>query len=544
VVRAAIWCVAVVASMSLATAQRQSPAYTESVVAIQKQMQSGDLDGARAAIAQALKKYPADGGLENLLGVIEVQEGHVDAARQDFLSAVRHDPHLAGAYLNLARIDMQTSAQDPAKRAEALRMSERVLEMDSTNDEARYQVAAIYALDKNYPRSLHELERLGVQTQASLEVQVLACQVRASLPDRVAARDAVRSLAHNPDLTEQDASACVPQLRAARRADLIVELLTASAAHSPLSAAGLEVLGLAYEAENQFGQARATLEKAFAARPDSFEILIDLTRVARAAGDDQGALGYLAHARDLRPKDGSLAYEFAVICVQMGLHMEAKKAISEAIAIDPDNPQYNLAMGTVISYSTNPVEALPYLKKYQSLRPQDPNGPLALGITSFKLDDEKAAISWLTQATTAPSTAAEAHYYLGRIAQTQGRLEDSKNELEQALRYSPDQPNTLAELGRTAFLQHNNEEAARYLDRALKIDGDNYLANYGLMQLYARTKDPRKEEQEKRFNQVKDNQDQRELQSRRLFEIRRDGESGDGAEPTVKTRQPADPPAN
>src|ERR1700761_4797822 len=92
VVRAAIWCVAVVASMSLATAQRQSPAYTESVVAIQKQMQSGDLDGARAAIAQALKKYPADGGLENLLGVIEVQEGHVDAARRDFLSAVRHDP--------------------------------------------------------------------------------------------------------------------------------------------------------------------------------------------------------------------------------------------------------------------------------------------------------------------------------------------------------------------------------------------------------------------------------------------------------------------
>ena len=83
-VRAAIWCVAVVASMSLATAQRQSPAYTESVVAIQKQMQSGDLDGARAAIAQALKKYPADGGLENLLGVIEVQEGHVDAARRDF----------------------------------------------------------------------------------------------------------------------------------------------------------------------------------------------------------------------------------------------------------------------------------------------------------------------------------------------------------------------------------------------------------------------------------------------------------------------------
>src|ERR1700748_1585256 len=108
VCRETVWCAALCLPILPAIAQRQSPAYTESVVAIQKQMQSGDLDGARAAIAQALKKYPADGGLENLLGVIEVQEGHVDAARRDFLSAVRHDPHLAGAYLNLARIDMQT----------------------------------------------------------------------------------------------------------------------------------------------------------------------------------------------------------------------------------------------------------------------------------------------------------------------------------------------------------------------------------------------------------------------------------------------------
>jgi tetratricopeptide (TPR) repeat protein len=530
-------------ALSLAAGERRDPGYTQSVLAIQQQIQTGDLDGARTATLQAQKKFPADGGLENLLGVIEAQQGHAEAARQHFLAAVSHDPQLAGAYLNLSRIDMQSAANNPALRAEAFRMSERVLEMDSSNEEARFQVATIDAWEKNYTRAMAQLEHLSPQAQRSVAVQVLACQVRASLPDRTALRKAVAALGNNPDLTEQDAFACIPQLRSAHRADLIVELLTASSGRRPLSARELQVLGLAYEAQNQLTEARATLERAFAADPASVGTLIDLTRVARAAGDNQGALGYLAHARDLRPSDGALAYEFAVICVQMGLHMEAKKAISEALALDPDNPQYNLAMGSVITYSTAPAEALPYLKKYQSLQPNDANGLLALGIASFKLDDYNAAVSWLKQAAGHPSTAAEAHYYLGRAEQSQGHLEEAWKEFEEALRVSPNQPNILAELGRVALLQHNNEEAARYLNQALQVDPDNYLANYGLMQLYARTKDPRKEKQEERFNQVKDKQDQQELQSRRLFEIRRDGESGDAAEPAVKSRSPENGPA-
>src|ERR1700744_607008 len=91
-------------------AQNPDTIYTQRVLAIQQQIESGDLDGARAAIASAAKQYPADGGLDNLLGVVEVQQGHSSAARQAFLAAVRHDPRLVGAYLNLSRIDMQTAA--------------------------------------------------------------------------------------------------------------------------------------------------------------------------------------------------------------------------------------------------------------------------------------------------------------------------------------------------------------------------------------------------------------------------------------------------
>ncbi|MFC5864991.1 tetratricopeptide repeat protein [Acidicapsa dinghuensis] len=506
-----------------AAAQQSGDAYRQSVLAIQQQIDAGDLEGARSAVVQAEKQYPNNGGLENLLGVIEAQHGHLTAARQAFLAAVRHDPRLVGAYMNLSRLDMQTAAKDATARAEALRMSERVVQMDTANDEAHYQIATILAWEKNYARSLAELERLSPQAQTAIGAQALICEDHAALGHREATDRAAHMLASNTDLTEEDANPCVSALRAAHRAVLIEELLSSAAERHPLSPAGLRMLGLAQEADGKLGQARATLEKAFTADSTSVEILIDLTRVAKAAGDNQGALGYLAHARDLRPTDATLPYEFGVICLRMGLYAEARKAIGAALEIEPDNPDYNHGMGLVVSFSEDPGQAMPYLLKYHTLRPQDPNGLLALGDASFRAKDYDTALTWLRQAVVHPATAAEAHYYLGRIARLQGNISEATGELKDSLQLLPNQASVLAELGQIAVSKGDNTEASTYLDRAVKLDPDNYAGNYGLLLLYARTRDPRLEQQSKRFDEVKNKKDERDVEMMRSLEISRDG---------------------
>ena len=518
-------------ALSSAAAQKSGDAYLQRVLAIQQQIHAGDFDGARSAIALAEKQYPDNGGLENLLGVVEVQQGHLGAARQAFSTAVRHDPRLVGAYLNLSRLDMQTAAQDRAARLEALRMSEKVVQMDVANDDAHYQIATILAWEKSYARSLAELERLSPQAQAALGAQAIACEDHAALGHRVATDKATHMLASNPDLNEEDANPCVLALRAAHRAALIENLLSAASERHPLSPAGQRMLGLAQEADGKLDQARATLEKAFAADSTSVEILIDLTRVARAAGDNQGALGYLAHARELRPKDATLAYEFGVICLHMGLFAEARKAIGAALELDPDNPDYNLGMGLVASFSLDLGPAMPYLQKYHALRPNEPNGLLALGTALFRAKDYDTALPWLKQAALHPQTAAEALYYLGRIAREEHRTSEATSDLKESLRLHPDQASVLSELGQIAVGERNNAEASAYLDRALQLDPDNYGGNYGLMLLYARTHDPRQEQQAKRFEEVKGKKDARDLEMLRTFEIRPDGESNNPKDP-------------
>ncbi len=498
-------------------------AYERTIFEIQNQIQIGNFDQARSLISVAAKKYPHDGGIENLRGVIEIEQGHTAEATKSFSDAIADNPRLAGAYLNLSRIKMQFAATDRTARNEALRLSLKVLELQPASDEAHYQAANILFWNKDYRLSLEHLKKLSADAQGKIGAEALVCADVAVLGPRTQIDNAADALAANPDLTEQDVDTCLPSLRASRRADLIELLLNAASKRQALSPDGLRLLGLAQEAEGNFKIARATLERAFAVNDKSVDILQDLTRVANADNDSQGALGYLAHARDLQPNNAELSYQFGVICVQMGLYSEARKAIAEAIRLAPDSGEYNLGMGLVVSYTDNPSQAVPYLARYHTLRPEDPEGVLALGTANFRARDYAAASQWLNQALASKKTAADAHYYLGRIARQEGHLEEAIAQLKRSLALQPDHAETLAQLGQISMQLRDLVQAASYFDQALRKDPDNYTANFGLLQLYARTSDPRAEQQSRRFDQVKMIKEERDRQMIRVIEIRPQG---------------------
>jgi tetratricopeptide (TPR) repeat protein len=507
--------------------QNDGASYRQTLLSIQYLIEADNFDGARRQIANASKQFPNDGGIENLLGVVQIQQGDVNGARKSFSVAIRHSPRLAAAYLNLSRIDMQTAATAPIARAEALQLSKKVIQLEPGNDEASYQIATILTWEGNYRASLEHLARLSASAQTQVGTQDLLCADNAALGNREATDRAAASLASNPGLTEQDATSCLPSLRTARRADLIEKIFLAVAGRQPLSPSGLRILGLAQEAEGKLVQARSTLENAFAADSKSAVLLVDLARIAKASKDYEGALGYLAHARELQPADADLAYEFGSISLSIGLYAEARKAIAEAVKLAPDNPEYNLGMGTVVSFSQDPSEALPYLNKYHALRPQDAEGILALGATYFREKDYDSAVEWLKQAIAAPKTSPEAHFYLGRIAREEGHLDDATSELKESLALRPDHPNVLAELGQICVTTRNYPAAQAYLERAIQLDQDNYAANFGLLQLYVRTGDARSGQQSKRFDEIKDKREEQNRDMMRVVEFRPDDGSGE-----------------
>ncbi|HUY82597.1 MAG TPA: tetratricopeptide repeat protein [Acidobacteriaceae bacterium] len=501
-------------------AQPASASYRQTAVQIQQQIEQNHLDNARTLINAALKRFPADGGLENLLGIVDAEQGKTDLARQAFSAAIEHDPKLVGAYLNLGRIEMQEAGSHAAARANALRLYQKVLRMDPANVEASYQAATLLMWDGKYAASLAHLAGFNTAMSGQIRVEALRCADEAGLGHRAATNRAAAAMVANPELSERDAVFVLPTLRTARRADLIDTLFTAANSRTPLSAYGLRVLGLAKEAEGKPAAATAVLERAYALDDTQVAPLVDLTRIALAGKQYKQALGYLAHARALKPGDAAFAYEYGRICLKLNLLGEARRAMGEAVKLDPDSPDYNFALGVVSSYAQDASAGLPYLKKYHQMRPGDPDGVLALGTAYFRDDDYVNAALWLQQAVKTASTAASAHFYLGRIFRQQGQYDKALAQLKDAEALQPGQASVFAELGQTYVQMRKYPEAQKQLQHALTLDTNNYVANFALMQLYAQTRDPRLGAQQKWFGEIKKKNQEQYREEMRVIEAR------------------------
>jgi tetratricopeptide (TPR) repeat protein len=148
-----------------------------------------------------------------------------------------------------------------------------------------------------------------------------------------------------------------------------------------------------------------------------------------------------------------------------------------------------------------------------------------LGTANFRAKDFDVALGFLKQATANAKTAPDAHFYLGRIARQQGRMDEATAELKQALVLWPGQADALAELGQVALQTRDYPHAGNYFEEALRADPDNYVANFGLLQLYARTNDSRRDQQSQRFEQIKNKKEEHDRQMVRVLEFRPDGDS-------------------
>lgn len=502
------------------TPPKPSQAKEQTILEIQQLFEQNDWAAARVRLTAALKRYPGDAGLENLRGILEAQSGNYRAAEQAFAAAIARAPRFTGAYLNLGRLYQEHSANDPQALSKALKTYQGLLRYQPDNAEANYQCAALQQRMGNAVASLPYLQRLPTEYQSGANVLALYWAAYAATGDRARTGDAASRLLAHPELSEPDVLSALPTIVKHGRADLAVRLLEELQRRALASPETLRQLGLLYEQQNQLARARSILERAGLekAGAPTEPLLLDLARVAFAERDYKGALGYLAHARDLEPKRAQIHYLFGETCIRMELVAEAHLAFVKAVELEPEKAEYNYAAGAAAAYLRDPAEAVPYFRKYLQLRPNDAQGRLMLGAVLFKNRDYAAARAELQPALADKRTAPNAHYYLGRIARQEGQLPEAVRALQKAIELEPNHAAAFAELGQCRLQQRDYPAAEKTLQQALAIDAENYAANFNLLQLYSRTKDPREAAQAARFEEIKQRRTEKEQDFLRAIE--------------------------
>lgn len=487
---------------------------------VQQLIQQGNLTEAGNQLAQALRDFPKEAGFYDLLGVVEARQGNYRGAEVNFTRAIELDPRLTGAYLNLGHLYQENSAKDADALKKGLETYERLLKFQTDNVEAIYQSAVLLERRGFFRASLERLLRLPPAQQDRPQALAVRCADFAGLGDRERADSAAGRLLSSSELAEADVLLTLPAVEAHRRDDLAVRLLEGLAGRQLASWDALHQLALLHERRGQLKEARDTLEKMAAGEPSSVSTLLELARVANRQHDYTGALGYLAHARDLDPQNAGIHFFFGMVCVEENLAQEAYSSLKQAVSLNPQNPHYNYAFGAVAVERDDPRESLPYFKKYCELKPRDPRGRFALGSAYFYSHDYESAFKELTGVSGYPETAAGAHYYLGRIANQQGKLAEAVSELEQAVKHNHQYADAFAELGHVRLNQKEFALAEKALLRALEINPENYAANLNLMILYQRTKDHRAEAQARRFEEVRKQRSERAKEFLRTIQVR------------------------
>ena len=489
------------------------------VLQVQQLIAQGDLDGARKLLKESTKQYPADPGFDNLLGIIEAQQGNYEAAEGCFNRAISRAQRFTGAYLNLGRLYQEHSAVDRQALRKAASVYHTVLQYDPENVEANYQSATLLMRQGAYQASLDRLSRLPAEIQNRSQTLSVRCANFAGLGNRERADETASQLLSHPEFSELDALTILSTVTASGRDDLNVRLLEGLLKRQPLSPEMMRSLGLTYERTGRLVEARQSLESSVAGARPSVTLLLELARVAHKQQDYKGALGYLAHARDLEPNNASSHFYFGLVCMDLNLVAEAHNSFGKAVSLEPKNPSYNYAMGAASVFRHNPAEAIPYFEKYIHLKPLDPRGNLGLGVAMFKAKQYDAAARVLAGSVKHSETAATAHYYLGTIARQKAQVNEAIGELKQALKSKPDYPDALAELGRCQLMRKDYELAGQYLRRALEINPNHYAANFNLLTLYARTSDERQAAQAKRFEEIQKLSEEKTQDLLRIVEV-------------------------
>lgn len=507
-------------SAFLAVVATAQTAKEKLILQAQELLQQGNLSGARQLITKARTTYPNDAGFDNLLGIIEVQEGNVIAAEAAFKRAVTRQPKFTGAALNLGRLYLENAAKFADAPKKALQLYQRILLYDPAHSEAHYQCAVLLQLAGEYNASLRHTTKLPAEYQQSAQVIAVLCADHAGLGNRAQADEYGAKLIAHPDVSESDVLSILPVLEAKQRTDLLAKLFDRLIAAQKASPEILYRAGLLSEKLNRLDNARAYLEKAAGNEPPAVLLLLDLARVAHKQRDAKGALGYLAHARDLEPRNAALHFSFGMICAEENLGAEAYGAFGKALELEPSNTTYLYAMGVAASYRHDPGEAIPPLQKYLQLKPHDAQGKLLLGSVYYKIKDYPAARQALQEAVKSAATAPQAWFYLGRVARQENKLDEAIASLMQALQLNPKNADAHAELGQCWLQKRDYEKATQALQKALAIDADNYAANFNLLTLYSRTKDQRETDQAAKFETIKTTRQEQMQEFLRVIEVR------------------------
>ncbi len=448
--------------ITLAMALRaQNPALDEGVSLVR----AGQFDRALIKLEEAHRIAPRDCTIENLLGIVETQLGHIAAANDDYRSAIRLDPKIAAPHRNLG-FNLLTAKDYRAAEPE-LQQAARL----DPKDPFAHDYLLLLALSTNRDAdAVEEAARAGplVDKDPEVAAKLAQAEIRTGHVDEALNRIARLEQADQLSVADEYHIAILfthyafykESVRCFRRIALVQPswqnrynlalallyagqaaetsaLLTALHAEQPANADILTLLGSSFEAQQKMPEALAAYRSAVAADPANPDRTLDYTRMLMDTDHYDEAIQVVQSGLEETSATAPLQLRLGAIEMVKGNYAGARDAFHAALVTDPSLDVAYVGLAQTYAREANDNEAIRILEAARGKMPNHYLLEYYFGLLASRLGRDEEALGALQSATQLEPNSPDPYFELGKLYESLDKWHEARSEFEHVIELNP-----------------------------------------------------------------------------------------------------------
>jgi len=458
-------------------------------------IQKGEIKKAASHVHILIQQKPDSPEAHNIAGSLLQQQGDLEAAKQEFQTALKCDPAFAVAALSLGQILIDQKRYTAA--AVYLQDAMKTSPASGLQVQLQTMLAVAYAQNGETDQAIGTLERVikdhPDDAEAHFNLATVCARQGPALGYQKAIanfKDAVRL---DPKYDEARYSLAKVLVQVGQFSDA-VSYLNEYIRRQPKGADGFHLLGSAYAGLDQIPKAVESLERAKQLKPGDFQIRYDLGSALAKAGNTKQAIEQLLAAEKLNPAFADTHYQLALQLRKQGdaprsdqeiqLFQKLKNQVNEETAAGNLNNE-----GNRLLQEGKAQEAADAYRKAVQLDPNNARWRYNLSLALASLGDREGQKTALERALEIDPNVAATHNDLGLLWLSEHNLESAEKEFRAALEIDPKFAEAQNNLGVVYSEQGKDSEALALFRQATENDPHYARAFVNLGLLMARQGD-------------------------------------------------------